>query len=212
MKLAKKGSPPKTFHDLDPRVRARELASLQDELNRRPDPITKKRLDRWVGAAIDRKSLMTGAVFGGIRWPKSIGRPSTPAIFGGFEIKHEYEAIKAVAGPGGGLHDASTWVDQPDPSLRDDSKEDYHRIAFMFFAVYFWPNHLITRLLPEVHWARPAGLPVGYRRLNPLGFLPFTNLGEWTVLPDLVVEHHPWLERRGIRAFGDYTKIKSAKP
>lgn len=210
MKPAKTGIRPPAFSDLDPRVRARELASLQDEL-KNPAPLTKERLDHWVGAAVDRKSVLTGAVFGGIRWPKAIGRPSTPTIFGGFEIKHDYEAIKAVVGPGGVLRDASTWEDQPDPFVRDDSQGDYHRIAFMFFAVYFWPNRLTTRLLPEIHWVRPPGLPTGYRRLNPLGFLPFTNLGERVVLPDLVVEHHPWSEHRGIRGFGDYAKIASSQ-
>jgi hypothetical protein len=169
MKLAMKGNRPRAFRDLDPKVRARELASLQEEL-RRPDPITKKRLDRWIGAAVDRKSLMTGAVFGGIRWPKAIGKPSTPTLFGGFEIKHDYLAKKYEVTPGGAIHEVSTWEGQPDPSRRDDSKEDYHRIAFMFFAVYFWPNRLTTRLLPEIHWDRPAGLPAGSRRLNPLGF------------------------------------------
>ena len=49
MKLAKKGKRPKTFRDLDPKVRARELASLQEELKRH-GPITKNRLDRWIGA------------------------------------------------------------------------------------------------------------------------------------------------------------------
>ena len=81
----------------------------------------------------------------------------------------------------------------------------------MFFAVYFSANRLTTRLLPQIHWDRPMGLPLGSRRLNPLGFMPFANLGELVVLPDLKVEHHPWRKPAGIRTVGEYVRIRNTR-
>ena len=61
MRMAAKGPRPKAFRDLNTIVRARELASLQDELTR-PAPITKKRV-----RPLDRCGLVSEGVDEGRR-------------------------------------------------------------------------------------------------------------------------------------------------
>ena len=74
-----------TFQDLDYEARERALRSFGEVIKNR-DPITSTLLDEWVSGSDDRAAMLDGMVFAGIRWSKSLGRPKTEFLAGGFSI------------------------------------------------------------------------------------------------------------------------------
>jgi hypothetical protein len=93
--------------------------------------------------------------------------------------------------------------------MRDDSNATEYRVAYHFFAIYFWPNQLTYRMR-NVPWEKPVVQLSGYRRLDPPGFMPFKNLGEIAVLPDIEVKFVPFI-RAGIRAVAAGAKISRSR-
>jgi hypothetical protein len=194
---------PRTFRDLDPETRVRELASLQTELNK-PEPITHLRLSEWASALSDRPALLRGTVWCGIRWPKTSGRPQTPSITDGFTIVHEFKEIKFSDLGGGNYRDDSKYLVQPAPSVWDATKTaNEYRVGFFFFAGGggINPNRLTVKLAP-VPWENVGHIRAGYRQLSPIGYAPFGNLGEWVVIPDFEVRHVPYHLERYIQPLG----------
>jgi hypothetical protein len=189
---------PRSFRDLDPESRMRELASLQLEL-RKPDPITPARLKDWVSVSADRSALLRGGVWGGIHWPKAFGRPLTPSITDGFIITHEFWG-KELADAGGDQYpDLSKYKVQDPPSVWDATKTpDQYRVGFFFFAGLggIFPNKLTVRLAP-VPWEK-VHVRSGMRRLDPMDYSPFGSLGAPMVIPDFEVQHIPYRHGRYI--------------
>jgi hypothetical protein len=148
--------------------------------------------------------LLQGAVWGGIRWHRALGRPVTANIAGGFVITHEYKALKFTDLGGGNYRDDSRYVVQPAPSVWDAtaSGEEY-RVGFLFFAGLggINPNRLTVTLAP-FPWDRVVQTRAGYRRLDPIGYAPFGSLGEVIVLPDLRVLQTPYRLERYIEPLG----------
>ena len=195
-------SRPKTFRDLGAEARVQELRSLQDVL-KQPDPITHFLLSDWVSASDNRTALLAGSVWGGIHWPKALGKPKTPSITGGFSIVHEFKRIEFVDQGGGHYKDISKFEIQPPPSVWDASSGSEHRVAFFFFAGGggINPNRL-TVTLASVSWELSLLVGSGYLRLDPYGFSDFGNLGERIVMPDYEVKHEPYSRSRSIQPLG----------
>jgi hypothetical protein len=183
----------KAFRDLDIETRVTELASLQIELNK-PEPITRLRLNEWASTSADRHALLRGAVWGGIRWSKTLGKPKRPSIADGFTIVHEFKRIEFVDLGGGNYRDDSKYIVQAVPSVWDATKNpDEYRVGFFFIAGGggINPNRLTVKLA-TVPWQNVSLILPGYRKLSPVGYSPFGNLGEWVVLPDFEVLHVPY--------------------
>jgi len=181
----------------------RELASLQTELNK-PEPMTHIRLSEWASLSSDRTALLRGGVWGGIHWSKTLGRPQTPSITDGFTIVHEFWKHAFVDAGGGDIRDNGRYLVQSAPSVWDATKTSgEYRVGFFFFAGGggINPNRLTVKLAP-VLWENLGHMRAGYRQLNPLGYLPFRNLGEGVVIPDFEVQHVPYHLERYIQPLG----------
>ncbi len=184
-----------TFRDLDPVVRARELASFRDEVATN-GPLTQKAVQKWIGSAIARQRLLAGVVFGHIRWLRSLGRPLTPNLGDGFEFLHQRKNLKGAVGPSG-LIDTSTFQTMPAPFVYDASTTEEYVVAFQFFAELL--NHFSYRMR-EGPWQRPVGLRPGYRFLDPYEIVPFTSDGTRAIfLDDIQVRYVPLIRVGGIR-------------
>ncbi len=184
-----------TFRDLDPIVRARELASFRDEVAKQ-GPLTQKAVQKWIGSAIARQRLLAGVVFGHIRWPRSLGRPLIPNLGDAFEFLHQRLNLNGVDTPSGPVK-TGVLQTMPAPFVHDASTADEYRVAFQFFADFF--NHFSYRMR-EGPWERPAGLRPGYRFLDPYEIVPFTNDGTQTIfLPDIQVRYVPLIRVGGMR-------------
>ena len=174
-------------------ARVRELASLQIELNK-PHAITQRALSEWALESDERSALLWGGVWGGIHWPKGLGRPLTPSITGGFTIVHEWFEHKFVDAGGGSIVDTGKYLVQPAPSVWDATTADEYRVGFFFFAGLGGvnPNKLTVKLAP-VPWEKVGHIRAGYRQLDPqLGYAPFGSLGKPRVIPDYLVRHVPY--------------------
>ena len=194
---------PRTYRDLNRESRVRELASLQDELHR-PEPITHLRLTDWASASTDRRALLKGAVWGGIHWPKGMGKPLAPSITAGFTVTHEFKRLDFVDVGGSDYRDRSTYVLQAAPSVWDATKDpSEYRVGFFFFAGGGGvnPNRLTVKLAP-VAWEKVGQIVPGYRQLSPLRYSDFGNLGKWLVIPDFEVTHVPYPRSRYIQSMG----------
>ena len=190
-----------SFRDLSGEARAQEFLHLKDMVGR-PDPITHLTLSDFISASDNRRALLAGSVWGGIRWPKSLGRPKTPSITAGFNIVHEFKRIELVDGGAGGISDIGEFWTQPAPSVWDASSASEYRVAFFFFAGGgINPNRLIVSLA-NVHWDINPHIRSGYLRLDPYGYSDFGNLGERVVLPDFEVRHQPYSRGRSIQPLG----------
>ena len=100
-----------------------------------------------------RHALLAGSVWGGIRWPKGLGKPKTPSLTGGFSIVHEFWEHDFAATKGGSNIDRGTWETQPAPSVWMPGPEFEYRVGFFFFAGGggINPNRL-TVSLAHVSW------------------------------------------------------------
>jgi hypothetical protein len=195
-------SKPKSFRDLGAEARVQELHSLQEVL-RRPNPITLPLLSDWVSASDNRRALLAGGVWGGIRWPKALGKPKTPSITAGFSIVHEFKMVDLVDQGGGNYKDLGHFKIQPAPSVWDASSVTEYRVGFFFFAGGggINPNRLTVKLA-SVSWEIGLLVGPGYLRLDPYGFSDFGNLGERIVFPDYEVNHQPYTLGRSIQPLG----------
>lgn len=193
---------PRSFRDLGAETRVQELRHFQEVL-RKGDPITHVLLSEWASNSDSRSALLAGGVWGGIRWPKGLGKPKTPSITDGFTVVHEFWKIDAVDTGGGNTPDTATWKTQPAPSVWDASTESEYRVAFFFFAGGggINPNRL-TVSLAHVSWNISLLLSPGTIRLDPYGLVEFGSLGERIVLADFEVKHQPYSRGRFIQPLG----------
>jgi hypothetical protein len=199
-----KDSRPRTYRDLDAKARERELKSLQ-ELILKPDPITPHTLSEWVSGSDNRTALLQATVWGGIRWPKALGRPQPPSITGGFTITHEFNKQTSVDLGGGVIRTTDNWVAAPAPSVWDaTASQSHHRVAFFFYArVGFGPLNRFDVRLASVAWERGLLGGLGSIRLDPfLGYSSFTNVGQRQVFPDYEVLLQPYRIERYIQPLG----------
>jgi hypothetical protein len=192
----------RTYRNLGTQARRQVMQSLQTELLHAA-PITPERLADWVKVSDDRGAFLTGSVWGGIRWPKAIGRPRTPGITGGFDIVHQLKDVKYVDGGSGDYSDIGAWAVRPAPSVWDATIDDGHyRVAFQFFAgLGIFPNRL-TVTLTDVAWDIGIFAGPGYLRLDPVRYSDFLDQGKPIVIPDFEVQHVPYSYVRYIHSLG----------
>ncbi len=113
--------PSKGF-SMTPVTLIQETISLQQELI---NGLPSSTLDRWIGHSNARMSMLAGTFWGRIRWPKSIGKPSTPTLAEGFTIEHKY-LFQTWLPTGGGLSEVDNWLASPEPFKWDASEEPDH--------------------------------------------------------------------------------------
>jgi hypothetical protein len=180
----------RTFHDLDEETRMRELTDFHRALIRPPaPPIDALGLRNWVSNSDARLALTKGLVCGGIKWSKEMGRPNGSSITVGFLITHEYDQLEYNDAGGGAFTKASGFQLRPAPTVWDaTTNQNEYRVAFMFFAVDggVIPNRLTVKLAP-VSW-EGSSITAGYRKLDPVAYSSFGNLGQSLVIPDFEVK------------------------
>jgi len=191
-----------TYRSLSADDRRQTLRHLQDLLIK-PDPITHSLLSDWASQSDSRAAVLVGGVWGGVHWPKGLGRPKTASITGAIEVVHEYRKVQLVDLGGGHVKDIGPWIVQRRPSLWDASTETHFRVGFFFFAGGggINPNRL-TVSLAHVSWQLTPFMSPGTLSLDPHGYGDFGNLGERVVMPDFEIRHHPYSLTRSIRPLG----------
>lgn len=171
---------------LDPKVHARELGNLKDVI----DSITEERLTSWIRENTeDRSKLLADTVWGHIRWPKSLGRPSDPLMGNGFVIEHSFYFVTHAVIQGGDIIEKGKWLPLPEPSkwnAQDD--DDHYRVNFVTSAPRVFQNRLEVRFNDDVIWRNPNEfIAAGYRRIDPQAWW-FSQIGDVTVLPFDIVQ------------------------
>jgi hypothetical protein len=183
-------------------TRIEELQNLQ-KLLKNADPITHPVLSDWVSGSDDRRALLSGSVWGGIRWPKGLGRPTTPSITGGFSIVHMFKESDIVDVGGGHYVERGKFLPMPVPYVWDASTASEHRVAFFFYARggFFDSNKLIVTFA-SVSWQFGLLFSPGFLRLDPYGFGEFTNNGGRMIFPDFLVKLEPYRRIRSVQPLG----------
>ena len=178
---------PKTFFDLAPKERARELAGLAKLLK---SEITSKILTKWAaatGAANEwRQFFMHDAVWGTIQWRKSLGRPAGQPMANGFVIKSEYLGISGNDLGGGIVQDTSRWYPVAVNAWDAPDLGQFHRVMYSTITPAIFPCHLSVTF-SGVAWK--GGSPAGtYLRIfgAPLSYLKRDH--NLVVLPTITVD------------------------
>ena len=169
---------------LDPKVRARELASLSDIL---AEPVTKNRFGKWVGVSINRASLLADMVWGSIEWRRSLGRPLGPSLAAGFQVKHTYETIEYYDRGGGIYDEVRRWRDAGPLAVVDGPHDErIYRVRFYGWAPFFWVNRIAVEF-SDVAWEASVGS--AHSRTIRGSPREFRNMDhKWTVLAPIRVE------------------------
>ena len=197
------------FRDIGAEARVRELRSLHQEMILKADPVTPTLLSDWVSGSSNRTALLLGSVWGGIRWPKAMGRPATASIADGFSVVHEFQPDKRVD-LGGHSENLAPFVVQPAPSVWDASSSSDYRVGFFFYAGDLKgvnANRLTVRLA-SVTWQLGALVSPGTLRLNPYGYANFATFGERIVFPDFEVVHQPYMRNQSIHPLGPLKDVR----
>jgi hypothetical protein len=97
----------------------------------------------WVSGDSERARVLSGTVWGVVRWEKSLGRPEGSALAGGFSIKHFHWFETFVVLAGGAILEKQGWLPVDDVSSWDLSEESQHyRIGFMCRSFGLFPNKI----------------------------------------------------------------------
>ena len=202
----------RTYRDLTGEQRVRELASLRDQILK-PDPITPHALTEWASGSADRRALLAGAVWGGIRWSRSLGRPRATSITDGFTITHQTRTPTLVDQGATNASIDEEWFDAPAPSVWDATgKEGGYRVGFFLYARHSvkslgFRNNRLMVTFAAVPWDREPLATRGHLRLDPIGRIEFANLGEPRVIPDFEVVLDPYQLERFIQPLGPAREI-----
>jgi hypothetical protein len=170
--------------NLEPEIRARELASLSDLL---ANPVTKNRFEKWVGASINRENLLADMIWGSIEWRGSLGKPFGPSMAAGFRITHSYLTIEFYDRGGSIYDEVDRWRDAGPLSVVDGPHdENLYRVRFFGWAPFFWVNRIAVEFsgvgwehpLQRAHYLTIRGSPREFRNMDH----------KWTVLTPMRVE------------------------
>ena len=177
---------PKILHplNLEPEIRARELASLSEML---AEPVGKKRFEKWVGVSINRASLLADMVWGLIEWRKSLGKPLAPSLAAGFRITHTYESIEFYDRGGGIFDEVHRWRDAGPLSVVDGPHDERtYRVRFYGWAPFFWVNRIAVEFSDAAWESTLFGGRYRTIRGSPRDFRNMDH--KWTVLTPMRVE------------------------
>jgi hypothetical protein len=178
---------PKTFFDLAPRERTRELAGLAKVVK---SEISSKILTKWVaatGAANEwRQFFMHDAVWGTIQWRKSLGRPAGQPMANGFVIKSEYLGISGNDLGGGIVQDTSRWYPVAVNAWDAPDLGNFHRVMYSTITPALFPSQLSVTF-STVPWK--GGSPAGtYLRIFGGSMSYLKRDHNLVVLPTITVD------------------------
>jgi hypothetical protein len=110
-------------------------------------------LHDWVGDDPERETVLSGTVWGTIRWSKPLGRPDGPSLAGGFSIKHFHWFETFVVLAGGAILEHHAWLSVADVSSWDLPEEaDHYRVGFMCRSVSPFPNKITVEFPANHGW------------------------------------------------------------
>ena len=143
----------------------RELATLKPLL---AAPMTKDRLDHWVGELRVRADILADTVWGTIRWSKALGRPYSATLAGAFKIEHTHVQFVKEFVQGGARYIELT-VPHAEPSKWDGPEDDeYFRVSFMASAAEGQQTRIRVNFANGVGWEpRLFVTGRGYRDIEP---------------------------------------------
>jgi len=174
---------------LDPGLRQRELASLVGTL---AHPFTQASMDRWVDASAVRNDLFQDCFWGTIRWPRSLGRPTSANLTDGFLLRLQFQYAAYEAGQTDDEPSDQGWRDLPTPTMWEAEDDDEHyRLIYSGFYIPLRlqvdKNKLDVTVVGK--WTNPTLLP-RYLLPNPLGHVFSSVDGRPIVLDEITVEQH----------------------
>jgi hypothetical protein len=185
--------PPQSFslpYDLEAQEAA--LSQFQDLMKTSSNP---QDFESWTTVSTVRQNVFANLVMGRIRWPKSLGRPATSQLFGGFIIDRVFWAdIWHIGLDGNIVTDENGWTPGSAPSVWDGpAEEDHYSVVYLFDAADQSDNQVNIRF-SEVHWQHPAHSSHRnpHRYLSSQGW-QFYSAGQFTALPIITVDNQPFL-------------------
>jgi hypothetical protein len=154
-------------------------------------------LDLWVRASAGRQNLFAGLAIGMIKWPKSLGRPNTPQLSGGFVFDTQFWVdIWHLGLDGSIVTDKNGWLRGDDPAVWDGPEEaDHYSVKYLFYAADQNDN-LLEVGFANVNWhttGRRAGRNVRHYLSVP-GW-QFYCAGQFVGLPDITIASQPFFHR-----------------
>jgi hypothetical protein len=123
-------------------------------------------------------SLYDETAWGVIRWPRAIGRPSTPTLAVGFSIVHEFCLCVTDKVTGRTIGD---WTSAGDARIWDGpDDEETHAVSFMLYGMPGWTNRVIVRLALGVIW-QPIEKPWMTQRQRAITYPSSLDHGEFEI-------------------------------
>lgn len=164
--------------------RAQDLADFSDLLN---EGHSETRLRSWMTVSAARKAFFSGLTFGTIRWPKSIGRPSSSTLAEGFVVQHHSYFSFWYRDLNGQIVEVEGWLPGLTVTVWDGTDDaDHYRVNYLFNAAQHKPNRVAVKF-SNIGWQRPGkSMLYGYRWMHPDGFEFHSNDGS-TVLPPIQI-------------------------
>jgi hypothetical protein len=131
-------------------------------------------LHDWVSDDPDRESVLSGTVWGTVRWSKGLGRPDGPTLAGGFSIKHSHWFETFVVLAGGVILEKQGWLSVEDVSSWDLPEEaDHYRVGFMCHSLSPFPNKITVEFPANLGW-----IPEDIRFAGPRILFPHEQVFE----------------------------------
>jgi hypothetical protein len=132
---------------------------------------TEQNISDWIADDVGRRRATAGLILGTIRWKKSLGKPTAPAMASGFEIKHYFWYEQWLVEEGGFRKKAFWMGPFNEVSAWDLSDEgDEHRVGFAGAGMSSSPipaNKIAVALSPDHHWYLPPAHAAGPVSLSP---------------------------------------------
>jgi hypothetical protein len=168
-------------------TRAETLVALRDLVKSSFDP---RQIETWVHASQIRQDLSDDLVVGRIRWPRSLGRPASAELAGGFVIQPLIWADVWHITPEGVVDDLLNLLPGLPADLRDGFAEpDFYSVRYLFRAAEVGA---VEVRFSDVGWRHPGRAAFPRRLyLSSHGF-GFERHSQFVALPDITVASQPF--------------------
>ncbi|HEX5707519.1 MAG TPA: hypothetical protein VFX96_09500 [Pyrinomonadaceae bacterium] len=158
---------PETPQDVDLETEARVRADFGELIRK---PFRPERLEEFAGVSRRRAEIVQKAVWGQIRWSKSIGRPSSPHLADGFRIEHRFHVFdEVITEDGEDDFNVDFWLLNPYLLSKWDLEDDDNfYVAFRSVLIPDNDNKVEVRFADNVPWKRtPGSTGRGIRLIGP---------------------------------------------
>jgi hypothetical protein len=133
--------------------------------------------------------LLQNLVFGGIRWPRSNGKPLSAALNQGFTILHWTQIIEVSESQAGPVETAS-WAALPAPFKFDEPDDaDHYRVGFFGQVPSPFLQHIQPTFASSVAWPHVLN---SHRSIEPSDWYGYSLINDWAVIPDFTVSLELW--------------------